>query len=295
MITAFNGGIFSPQTMYAQLAALCEAYPMLSRRALGTSILGRELPLLELGEGRERILYVGTHHGMEWLTSALLLRFCEELCLAAAAKRTVYGIQLNYILRRRTLCFLPMLNPDGAAIQQGEQTPGDPLAARRERMNGSTDFSRWQANARGVDLNHNYDAGFRAYKRVEASLGIEGGGPTRYSGEYPESEPETAALAGWIRTVRPRGIYTFHTQGEEIYCAAAAEADARRLASLCDYRLACPEGAAAYGGLTDWAGGVLGIPSYTVECGLGENPLPPTDLPQIYLRLHRFLFETLKF
>ena len=46
---------------------------------------------------------------------------------------------------------------------------------------GSEDFTRWQANVRGVDLNHNYDAGFDAYKQLEPSLGITGGGPTRQS------------------------------------------------------------------------------------------------------------------
>ena len=32
----------------------------------------------------------------------------------------------------------------------------------------SDDFSHWQANARGVDLNHNYDSGFYEYKKIES-------------------------------------------------------------------------------------------------------------------------------
>ena len=63
-------------------------------------------------------------------------------------------------------------------------------AERRRRAVPDGDFTHWQANARGVDLNHNYDAGFLEYKQIEAEQGILGGGPTRYSGECPESEPE---------------------------------------------------------------------------------------------------------
>ncbi len=282
-----------PDRLYSEVERLALHYPTLSPRTLGTSILGRPIPLLLLGRGRQKLLYVGTHHATEWLTARLLLYFLEELLSAAAAGERRYGLDLAFLLSRRTLCFVPMLNPDGVAIHLGEGG-GDPLAARRERM-AAGDFSHWQANARGVDLNHNYDAGFAAYKAVEASLGITGGGPTRYSGAYPESEPETAALSGFVRATRPRLILTLHTQGEEIYFAGGegARTMARRMALLSGYAVASPEGAAAYGGLTDWAGGVLGIPSFTLECGKGQNPLPPEDAVPIYRRLSRLFFESI--
>ncbi|MBQ2718892.1 MAG: gamma-D-glutamyl-meso-diaminopimelate peptidase [Clostridia bacterium] len=282
----------SPRLLYAEVERLGRAYPALSPRVLGTSILGRPIPLLLLGRGRQKCLYVGTHHATEWLTSRLLLYFAEELLSAHAAGERPYGLDLSFLLSRRTLCLVPMLNPDGVAIHLGEGE-GDPLRERRARMAGG-DFSHWQANARGVDLNHNYNAGFAEYRAVEASLGITGGAPTRYSGAFPESEPETAALAGFVRATRPRLLLTLHTQGEEIYCAGeGAHPTARRMALLSGYRLSFPEGAAAYGGLTDWAGGVLGIPSFTLECGKGENPLPPAEALPIYRTLSRLFFESI--
>ncbi|MBR7095946.1 MAG: gamma-D-glutamyl-meso-diaminopimelate peptidase [Clostridia bacterium] len=282
-----------PQTLYAEVERLGAAYPALSARTLGTSILGRPIPLLLVGCGRQKRLYVGAHHGTEWLTARLLLYFLEELLSAAARGERPYGLDLGFLFSHRTLCFVPMLNPDGVAVHLGEGDE-DPLAERRCRM-AAGDFSHWQANARGVDLNHNYDAGFAAYKSVEATLGITGGAPTRYSGPYPESEPETAALASFVRATRPRLILTLHTQGEEIYFAGGegVHTTARRMALLSGYRVASPEGAAAYGGLTDWAGGVLGIPSFTLECGKGENPLPPCDAVPIYHRLSRLFFESI--
>ncbi len=287
----------SPQVLEGELSRLSEAHPSLLCRALGRSLLGREIPLLLLGRGRERLLYVGTHHASEWLTARLLLSFLSELLSAYEAGKRPFGLDLAFLLERRTLLLVPMLNPDGVAIHMGEKE--DPLAERRERMVGDGDFSHWQANARGVDLNHNYRTGFSEYKRLEPSLGILGGGPTRYSGEGPESEPETAALAGFIRAATPRFLMSLHTQGEEIYYMGGkrelpgARATALRLAALSGYRLAQAEGPAAYGGLADYTTAALGIPSFTVECGLGENPLPCKEIPAIYRRVRRMLFESM--
>ncbi len=287
----------SPGLLYEELSRLANTYPALLRRTLGRSLLGREIPLLLLGRGPRRMLYVGAHHASEWLTARLLLSFLSELLEAQAENERPFGLDLSFLLSRRTLIFVPMLNPDGVAIHMGEGD--DPLAERRLRMVKDGDFTHWQANARGVDLNHNYRIGFSEYKRLEPSLGILGGGPTRYSGEGPESEPETAALAGFIRAARPSLLMSLHTQGEEIYYAGGgvelpgARATALRLASLSGYRVAKAEGASAYGGLADYTTAALGIPSFTVECGLGENPLPCREIPAILRRVKRMLFESM--
>ncbi len=285
--------VLTPDRLETELQSLLEAYPTLSLRTLGTSLLGRRLPLLLLGRGRRKLLYVATHHATEWLTSRLLLEFLRELCEAHAEGARPYGLDLGFLLGHRMLAFVPMLNPDGVAIHLGVGGD-DPLAERRARMVTEGDFSHWQANARGVDLNHNYDAGFAEYKALEPSFGIIGGGPTRYAGEAPLSEPETAALAGFVRAISPSLILTLHTQGEEIYYAGrGARTIARRFGRLSRYEVKAPEGAAAYGGLTDWAGGVLGIPSFTLECGRGENPLPSACAPRVYARLRRLFFESI--
>lgn len=287
----------TPDALSERIAALCDRYPSLARRTLGKSILGRDIPLLLLGRGKRKLLYVAAHHATEWLTSALCLAFVGELCEAHEGHMKPYGINVDFLLGGRMLCFVPMLNPDGVAIHLGIQE--DPLAERRARMTENGDFSHWQANARGVDLNHNYSVGFVDYKAGEGALGITGGAPTRYSGEAPESEPETAALAAFVRTVMPRLVMSLHTQGEEIYYRGGGRelpgvrAAAMRLSSLSGYRLGEPEGPAAYGGLCDYTTAALGIPSFTVECGRGENPLPPQDAPLIYARLRRMLFESI--
>ena len=163
---------------------------------------------------------------------------------------------------------------------------------------GSGDFRHWQANARGVDLNHNYDAGYEAYREKEREAGITGGCPTRYSGAYAGSEPEVAALCRFLSLLRPALILTLHTQGEEIFYhptdppIAGAQETGARLARLSGYRLGSADGMAAYGGMSDYAAERLRLRSYTVECGRGCNPLPIRQGPEIYMRLRRMLFAS---
>ncbi len=272
-------------------------YPFLKVSYLGNSILGKGIPLLTFGNGPREVLYVGAHHGMEWITSMLLMRFVWDFCLLYESGGCVGKTSPRAVFGTHAITVIPMLNPDGVDYQIHGIGEDNPLAERLETMCEGLDFSHWQANARGVDLNHNYNAGFAEYKRLEAEAGIVGGCATRYSGESPESEPEVAALCNRIRFCRDlRGVMTLHTQGEEIYyksggtAPAGAEAVAKRLSALCGYRLSNAEGLASYGGLTDWCVQKLGIPSFTVECGKGVNPLPADRFFPIYAVLRNALF-----
>jgi g-D-glutamyl-meso-diaminopimelate peptidase len=189
---------------------------------------------------------------------------------------------------------VPQLNVDGTEIAIHGLSEDCPTGERLERANGSSDFSRWQANARGVDLNHNYNARFYEYKEIERAEGLFSASPTRWSGEYPESEPETACLANYLRYNAPRLVLSFHSQGEEIYGdtgeVEGADGIAMRLSAYTGYRLAKPEGGAGYGGLSDWYRAEMHLPAFTVECGKGKNPLPLSDGEGIYSRVRRMLF-----
>lgn len=290
---------FDYAALMERLYPLADAYPFVTLSYIGTSILDRAIPILHIGSGNRRVLYVGAHHGMEWITSLVLTQFCEELCKAIDTKERVFGIYPCDLLKGYTLSVLPMLNPDGVEYQIHGVSEENPLRERLLEMNdGSADFSAWQANARGVDLNHNYDAGFEEYKKLEQQEGIKKGAPTRFSGECAESEPEVAALCNLIRFSAPwRGVMTLHTQGEEIFAPTCRENSitARRLSELTGYKLSRAEGLASYGGLSDWCVEKLSIPAFTMECGRGKNPLPITQISSIYatMRASLFLFPTI--
>ena len=293
-----EGCPFDHAALLKKAEALQKQFPFLDFRYLGNSILGRGIPMLCVGRGRRGVLYVGAHHGMEWLTSLLLVRFTEELCALLDRNATAHGISLKLLLQTHKLYIVPMLNPDGVDYQIHGPDTEHPLFERVLAMNGGrTDFSKWQANARGVDLNHNYNAGFMEYKTWETEHHIPQGCPTRYAGIMPESEPEVASLCNFIR-FHPEicGVMTLHTQGEEIYFGSDLESQprvrqiAKRLSAMTGYRMAVASGPAAFGGLTDWCVSELSLPAFTLECGRGENPLPYEQLFSIYPKLRPALF-----
>lgn len=270
-------------------------YSDISVTYIGESILGKPIPMVTLGNANadRGVLYIGAHHGMEWLTAVVLLRFVNEFSENLLAKRRLCKINIDDLAKTSFIGVIPMLNPDGVELAVNGLSEECPLADRLRRMNGSDDFSNWQANARGVDLNHNYDAGFAEYKAIEAQCNILGGCASKYSGEYPESEPESGALANLLRfDTRIKGLITLHTQGEEIYLGCGDKNAVRIgqiLARMSGYKLSSPTGTAAYGGLTDWYTRELGRPAFTFECGRGKNPLPIGEYFTIYTKLREIL------
>ena len=250
---------------------------------LGESILSQPIDVYKIGTGRRKALIVGAHHAMEYLSASALFDLIDFLLEKGARGGICYGIDISYLLASVSFYIVPCLNPDGVDMHLGV-APISPLRARQIRMNGgSDDFSEWQANARGVDLNHNYDYRFFEYKRIERERGIFAG-RSKYSGEHPESEPESRALASFTRVLAPSNVISLHTQGAEVFFMPRSTPVQHKAEMLCrrvGYVTSYPNDTAEYGGFSDYTGGVLNIPSFTVELGRGKNPLPVTAYPAI--------------
>ena len=173
---------------------------------------------------------------------------------------------------------VPMVNPDGIEISTGIEAP----------ICDCQNTDNWQANACGVDLNHNYDAGWEESKAAEAEHGITGPGPTRFSGTCAESEPESRAVADFTRRIKPDIAAALHSQGEVIYYDFCGHVPSgglelgERMAQASGYALEQPEGIASYGGYKDWFIDKFDRPGYTIEIGLGTNPLPAEDFDKVY-------------
>ncbi len=254
------------------LDILRQNHPGISVFSIGQSIEGRKLYAIRLGNGGKRIFFHGAHHGMEWLTAKLLMVFAQDLVMDT--------FHTKQLLKNCTLYLVPMVNPDGIEIA----AQGIP----------------WQANARGVDLNHNYDALWHRSKQAEKDYGITGPGPTRFSGMFPESEPETRAVANFTRQNAFDLTIAFHSQGEVIYwdfCGYAPKESlvyGKRFEGVSPYRLDTPSGIASYGGYKDWFIKTYQKPGFTVEIGLGENPLPMEDFPDIYQKTVPLMLEAMR-
>lgn len=250
----------------------------------GRSVGGRPLRAVQVGEGKKCVMITACHHANEWLTG---------LCLWGAVENYV-----NSILRGvpeaasgfadTTLLAVPWVNPDGAGLLTG-------LGTAEEYALLSSPPEQWKANLRGVDLNLNYPARWNRAVENKAALGVIGPGPRDWPGPYSLSEPETEALVRLTRDFSPDVAVALHSQGEEIYAnfgglqPAGTKKIARSIENALGYPvLRTPEGSDA-AGYKDWFIQEFDRPGFTVELGLGENPLPLSQFPGLLEKTCRLL------
>ena len=281
-------------TREAIIGGLLLKYPFLTRETIGESLCARPLDLLSVGNRRSSVLFAAAFHGMEWITSLIMLKFLDTLCSAVKGSSMLYGISPSALLNRRGFAVIPCVNPDGVEIQiHGSTAAGEYRTLVDKACSGDT--VHWQANARGVDINHNFDADWETLHELEKASGICSPSPTRWGGQYPESEPESRAVASLCRAGRFSHALAFHSQGEEIYYGYGGYNNrqlfrqASALARVSGYTLSEPEGLASGGGFKDWFCQTLESPGFTIEVGKGKNPLPVTDLDSIYAKLEEML------
>ncbi len=277
------------------LAKLAAASGLAGEEALlsiGETRLGKPILALRLGNPEEPTLYLGGFHAQEWITTLALFCFAREIL--GGGKREFCGIDVAKALESRGLFLVPAVNLDGIDLVLGGMARAGDYATQVEAISRGA-LGNWQANIAGVDLNHNYDAGFALLRQMEREQGIDGPAPRQYGGEKPHSEPETRAVVSLCRALRPNKAVAFHSQGEEIFYQYGAHTPkkaqlmAEILAASSGYRLVEQEGLASHGGMKDWFIQEFHRPGFTVELGKGRNPLPLTDLPDIYHRVREML------
>jgi g-D-glutamyl-meso-diaminopimelate peptidase len=218
------------------------------------------------------------------------MKFAENFLRAYALREMIGEFNIRDMWDRSTIYIMPMVNPDGVDLVLNGLDEDNPYYDKLLIYNsGNPDFSKnWQANIRGVDLNHNYDASWNLSKMAEGENGIFGPGPTRYSGLYPESEPETRAVSDFTRNHDFRLVLAYHSQGEVIYwnyqdmASSEAKYYAEMLSDISGYELDETVGMASFSGYKDWFIEKFNRPGFTVEVGCGENPLPITQFNKIY-------------
>jgi len=222
---------------------LLKKYLFLNCESIGKSVCGRDIFAISSGNLKLPKLYNASHHGMEWITSWALMSFIDD-----------------FVLNFDNVCFIPMVNPDGVEIA---------LSGRR-----------WQANARGVDINHNYPANWKSTKKTPSW--------SRFGGFYPNSEPETNAIIQYTKNFKPSKVFALHSQGEEIYWEFNGSGDinyAEKMANLSGYKVAEPVPLASFGGYKDWFIEEFNRPGYTIEIGKGINPLALSSFKETYAKI----------
>lgn len=270
---------------------LAARYPFIRTGEAGKSHMGRPLWTMTMGEGQNRVMYNAAHHANEWITTPILLRFAEQLAAAYAGGGSVFGTPAAEILSYSTLCLVPAVNPDGIDLVTGDIVAGEYYEQARAIAADYPQFSfpdGWKANIQGIDLNLQYPAQWEQARENKFAQGIRSPAPADYVGSAPLVAPESRAMYDFTLAFDPALILAYHTQGEVVYWRFAdyeptgARQIAELFADVSGYAVEDTPFASGFAGYKDWFIQDYDRPGYTIEAGLGINPLPIADFPAIY-------------
>jgi len=184
------------------------------------------------------------------------------------------------------ICFVPMVNPDGVEIvHYGENAIRDKeLKCIMKNILKSVDHRLIKCNARGVDINNNFDAGWEMHSGADKPYFY------GFKGEYKNSERETQVLVSLTQRIRPIFTISYHLKGEEIYYDFHQHGKVRerdyKIANIISktngYKIVSVENS-SFGGFKDWCVKVFKIPAVTIELGRDElsHPVPSSELNNI--------------
>ncbi|RSL32071.1 LysM peptidoglycan-binding domain-containing protein [Salibacterium salarium] len=271
-------------------------HSMIHSEKIGASVAGKPIWLFRTGSGKKKIFFSAAWHGNEWLNTWLLMKFLKEWQKNRIQKKRWFGIDLEELCREITLYIVPLVNPDGAALVQegihGVQHSQEEILKINE---GFKDFRHWSANASGVDLNHQWPAEWKE----EAASSPEHPFPRHFGGYTPLSEPESKAIYELSMKEKFSHVIALHSQGEEIYWGYAHQEPAEskelanRLAKVSSYRAV--QTADSKAGYKDWFIKEFKRPGFTVETGVGQNPLPMEASMRMWITCLPLLLESCTF
>ncbi|MEK3888135.1 M14 family metallopeptidase [Bacillus sp. FSL K6-3431] len=269
------------QKMSNDLKQLRSIYPFMKCDNIGKSVLQLPLHQVRIGKSSRKVNINASFHANEWITTPILMKFLNEYLLALTNGQTVKGISALTLYFRFQLFAVPIVNPDGVNLVLN----GPPAPVREEvlTMNkGSSDFSGWKANIRGVDLNKQFPAKWELEKERKQKEP----GPRDFSGYAPLSQPESQAMAALAEQIKFERLLALHTQGKEIYWGYEGHEPAESEILANDFSMVSGYKAVRYvdnfAGYKDWFIQQFHKPGFTLELGNGQNPLPIEQFDEIY-------------
>jgi len=213
-VHADSAAIVNPQVPYTSkklnedVRAIAKRYPdIVTLSSIGTSVLGKDIPLLTLGKGPRPLLWIGSLHAREAVTTGFLMLTVEEYAKAYtnyAAYGKTPAEKVQWLLEEFTVYVVPMANPDGVDI----------VTAKGKATVYVKDSATWKSNANGVNLNRNFPFDWAAYRPTANQPNTN---YLSYTGSSAGSEPETKALMALCESVPFEHLVSCHCQGKVIY------------------------------------------------------------------------------
>ena len=281
---------YTYEIMERNIRALKARYPFIEIGIAGKSVMGKNLYYIRLGNGPTEVFYNASHHANEWITSPLLMKFAENFSRAYSTGSNLRGYNVRDISNRSSIYIVPMVNPDGVDLVLNWPNYTNPTYQQAATLNktGLPLPRVWKANIRGTDVNLNYPALWEREHELEIEQGITGPAPRDYGGPAPLSEPESSAMVRFTQQHNFKLVLAYHTQGEVIYwqfenlAPPGALPIARIFARASGYAISEGPAEASYAGYKDWFIQEYRRPGYTIEVGLGVNPIPISQFNTIY-------------
>ncbi len=270
------------KALTADITMLSDIYPFIKVNSIGQSVLGKPIQEIRLGKGNKKVQINASFHANEWITTPILMALLNSFLLSITNVRPIRGVSTMPLYNSVDLSIVPMVNPDGVDLVLN----GPPPELREEVIainRGSTDFTGWKANIRGVDLNNQYPAKWDFEKeRSEQNAPA----PRDYLGEAPLTEPEAIAMAELAKDNQFDRMLAFHTQGAEFYWGFEGLEPPESQVLALEFERVSGYKAVQYidsfAGYKDWFIQEFRRPGFTIELGRGINPLPLSQFDDIY-------------
>lgn len=258
----------------------------------GKTIIGDDIPYLKIGIGSNEVFYSASFHANEWITTPVLIKFVSDYCYSITNDLEIYGLNATNLFNTTTLYVVPMVNPDGVNLVNNF------FSTDSWAYNFAKDISSnypnipfvdgWKANIRGVDLNLQFPAGWQNAQEIKYKQGFTYPAPRDFVGYGPLTEPESLAIYNFTLEHNFRLILTYHTQGKEIYWnfqninPPDGLKIANQFAEASGYSVEEVPYNSSFAGYKDWFIQNYNRPGYTIEAGIGNNPLPISQFNEIY-------------
>ncbi len=174
----------------ATLAAWAAADTLIHADSIGASIEGRPILAVKIGAaadapGRPNVLFLGTHHAREWISTEVAMRLIRWLADSLPSA----------LLAARDIWVVPVENPDGYQYT----FTAERFWRKNRRDNGDGTF--------GVDPNRNYPT----FWGVDDAGSSPVPGAETYRGIRPASEPETQAMIAFHAAHPPVVAVSYHS------------------------------------------------------------------------------------
>ncbi len=269
---------YSYEEMVQDIAQLQKRYKdHCTVNILGTTADKRNLYEVIVGnpDADKHLIVLSNLHAREYMTVQLCMKQIEYYL--NYYNKTIGGVKVSSVLDEVAIHFMPSCNPDGTAIAQFgfDAIRNKRLRNNLYKMGGLT--YKWKSNARGVDLNQNWDIDFEVHGTK---------GSDWYSGKKPHSEAEVKAIIKMLDRVETEGeivgFLSYHAMGEVIYGMCAPEAGETMAKTVDDmYSVAYKQSKYVLCGSTsiscnqsrEYLMYKRGIPGITLEIGSSETPL----------------------